>query len=119
MEAAQLPRSLDSLDLAVINGNYAIQAGLKVADALAIESADGPRAPPTSTCCLWPRAGRRTRHPGSGGRSGVRRGQDLHRGRRRGAGWSCLSRSTGDDRRRVREAAMEGRSGPKKGAKLA
>ena len=41
MEAAQLPRSLDSLDLAVINGNYAIQAGLKVADALAIEAADG------------------------------------------------------------------------------
>ena len=41
LEAAQLPRSLDSLDLAVINGNYAIQAGLNVADALAIESAEG------------------------------------------------------------------------------
>lgn len=41
MEAAQLPRSLDSLDIAVINGNYAIQASLSVADALAIESADG------------------------------------------------------------------------------
>ena len=41
LEAAQLPRSLDSLDMAVINGNYAIDAGLKVADALAIESADG------------------------------------------------------------------------------
>ena len=41
MEAAQLPRSLDSLDIAVINGNYAIQADLKVSDALAIESADG------------------------------------------------------------------------------
>lgn len=41
LEAAQLPRSLDSLDLAVINGNYAIQAGLKVSDALAIEAADG------------------------------------------------------------------------------
>ncbi len=41
MEAAQLPRSLDSLDVAVINGNYAIQNGLKVADALAIESAEG------------------------------------------------------------------------------
>ena len=40
LEAAQLPRSLDSLDVAVINGNYAIQAGLKVADALAIEAAD-------------------------------------------------------------------------------
>ena len=41
MEAAQLPRSLDSLDVAVINGNYALQADLKVSDALAIESADG------------------------------------------------------------------------------
>ena len=35
------PRSLGSLDIAVINGNYAIQADLKVADALAIESAEG------------------------------------------------------------------------------
>ena len=41
LEAAQLPRSLDSLDVAVINGNYAIQGGLKVVDALAIEAADG------------------------------------------------------------------------------
>ena len=44
MEAAQLPRSLDSLDIAVINGNYAIDAGLKVADALAIESSQGTAA---------------------------------------------------------------------------
>ena len=41
MEAAQLPRSLDSLDVAVVNGNYAIQAGLKMSDARAIESAEG------------------------------------------------------------------------------
>ena len=41
LEAAQLPRSLDSLDIAVINGNYAIDAGLKIGDALAIESAQG------------------------------------------------------------------------------
>lgn len=41
MDPAQLPRSLDSLDVAVINGNYALQADLKVADALAIESAGG------------------------------------------------------------------------------
>lgn len=41
LEAAQLPRSLDSLDVAVINGNYAIQAGLKVADVLALESSEG------------------------------------------------------------------------------
>ncbi len=44
LSAEQLPRSLDSLDVAVINGNYAIQAGLKVSDALAIESADGVAA---------------------------------------------------------------------------
>ena len=44
LEAAQLPRSLNSLDIAVINGNYAIDAGLEVADALAIESNDGAAA---------------------------------------------------------------------------
>lgn len=44
LEAAQLPRSLDSLDVAVINGNYALQAGLKVNEALAIESAEGAAA---------------------------------------------------------------------------
>lgn len=40
MEAAQLPLSLSDLGLAVINGNYAMQHGLSVADALAIEAAD-------------------------------------------------------------------------------
>ena len=44
MEAAQLPLRLADLDLAVINGNYAIDAGLKMADALAVESADGEAA---------------------------------------------------------------------------
>jgi D-methionine transport system substrate-binding protein len=44
LEAAQLPRSLDDVDAAVINGNYAISAGLKPAkDALVLESAtDNP-----------------------------------------------------------------------------
>lgn len=37
IEAAQLPRSLGDVDIAVINGNYAIEAGLKVSDALATE----------------------------------------------------------------------------------
>lgn len=42
LEAAQLPRSLDDVDAAVINGNYAIQARLSPAeDALALEKADG------------------------------------------------------------------------------
>ncbi|CUX26624.1 MetQ/NlpA family ABC transporter substrate-binding protein [Clostridium sp. C105KSO13] len=40
VEAAQIPRSLQDADLAVINGNYAIEAGLKVSDALAAEDAD-------------------------------------------------------------------------------
>lgn len=40
IEAAQLPRSLQDVDLAVINGNYAIPAGLKVTDALAVEDSD-------------------------------------------------------------------------------
>lgn len=34
IEAPQLPRSLESVDLAVINGNYALSAGLKLADAI-------------------------------------------------------------------------------------
>ena len=44
IEAAQLPRSLQDVDAAVINGNYAIEADLNPAeDALAIESAqDNP-----------------------------------------------------------------------------
>ncbi len=44
MEAAQLPLRLADLDMAVINGNYAIDAGLSMADALAIESAEGEAA---------------------------------------------------------------------------
>ena len=40
IEAAQLPRSLSSVDYAVINGNYAIDAGLKATDALAFEDAE-------------------------------------------------------------------------------
>ena len=40
IEAAQIPRSLSDVDLAVINGNYAIEADLSVSDALALEDAD-------------------------------------------------------------------------------
>lgn len=40
LEAAQIPRSLADCDIAVINGNYAIESGLKVSDALATESSD-------------------------------------------------------------------------------
>ncbi|MFJ6669784.1 MetQ/NlpA family ABC transporter substrate-binding protein [Actinosynnema sp. NPDC091369] len=42
LEAAQLPRSLDDTDASVVNGNYAIDAGLNPAsDALALEKAEG------------------------------------------------------------------------------
>lgn len=41
-EAAQLPRTLDSADIAVINGNYAISAGLSLADAVAKEKLTEP-----------------------------------------------------------------------------
>ena len=44
VEAAQVPRSLGSVAVAVINGNYAIAAGLKVSDAVAVEAADGAAA---------------------------------------------------------------------------
>src|SRR6185312_13809925 len=46
LEAAQLPRSLEDTDASVVNGNYAIDAGLKPAqDALVLESAqDNPNA---------------------------------------------------------------------------
>lgn len=40
IEAAQVPRSLQDVDIAVVNGNYAIEAGLKVSDALATEDAE-------------------------------------------------------------------------------
>ena len=40
IEAAQLVRALPDVDLAIINGNYAILGGLKVADALSAEKAD-------------------------------------------------------------------------------
>src|SRR5471030_1803885 len=42
IESPQIPRSLDDVDLAVINGNYALEAGLSPAkDALGIEKAKG------------------------------------------------------------------------------
>ncbi|MEG0321727.1 MAG: MetQ/NlpA family ABC transporter substrate-binding protein, partial [Oscillospiraceae bacterium] len=40
LEAKQLPVRLADVDMAVINGNYALDGGLNVADALAVEAAD-------------------------------------------------------------------------------
>lgn len=37
VEAAQIPRVVEDVDIAVINGNYAIEAGFKVSEALAVE----------------------------------------------------------------------------------
>ena len=42
--AELLTSVLQDVDMAVINGNYAIAAGMKVADALAVEAADGTAA---------------------------------------------------------------------------
>ena len=44
LEAQLLPATLQDVDMAVINGNYAIDAGLKVSDAVAVEAADGAAA---------------------------------------------------------------------------
>ena len=44
IEAAQITAHLADLDLAVVNGNYAVQAGLKATDALAIEGKDSEAA---------------------------------------------------------------------------
>lgn len=39
LEAAQIPRVLQDVDAAAINGNYAVEAGYTLADAVAVESA--------------------------------------------------------------------------------
>ena len=44
VEAQLLPTTLQDVDMAVINGNYAIDAGLKVSEAVAVEAADGVAA---------------------------------------------------------------------------
>lgn len=41
IDPAQLVRALPDVDVAVINGNYALEGGLSVKDALAVEAADG------------------------------------------------------------------------------
>lgn len=40
LEAAQIPRVLPDVDVATINGNYAVEAGYTLADAIAVESAE-------------------------------------------------------------------------------
>ena len=40
LEAAQIPRTLDTVAIAVVNGNYAIAAGLNLSDAIVLEELD-------------------------------------------------------------------------------
>lgn len=44
IEAAQIPRTLEDVDLGIINGNYAIGAGLSAKDALAVEDKNSESA---------------------------------------------------------------------------
>ncbi len=41
VDPAQLVRTLPDVDIAVINGNYALEGGLSIQDAIAVEAADG------------------------------------------------------------------------------
>ncbi|MBY0429869.1 MAG: methionine ABC transporter substrate-binding protein, partial [Rhodospirillales bacterium] len=42
LDAAQLPRSLDDVDFAVVNLNYALTSGLDPKKAIVLEAADTP-----------------------------------------------------------------------------
>ena len=44
LEAAMVPQVTTEVDIAAINGNYALSSGLKIADALAVEDASGDAA---------------------------------------------------------------------------
>lgn len=44
VEAAQLPRVLQDVDIAAINGNYALEAGMNVSDAIAVEGSESDAA---------------------------------------------------------------------------
>lgn len=44
IQAELVPTTLADVDMAVINGNYALDAGLKIEDAIAVESDDGAAA---------------------------------------------------------------------------
>ena len=60
VEAAQIPRSLQDVDMAVINGNYALSAGLDVSSAIAKEEKDSDAAQ-TYTNIIAVRKGDETR----------------------------------------------------------
>ncbi len=52
VEAGTIPRVLRDVDYAVINGNYAVDAGLKVSDALIAEKADSLAAKTYANCVV-------------------------------------------------------------------
>ena len=76
LEAAQLVRALPDVDVAIINGNYAILGGLKVADALAVE-ADDSVAAATYANVLVVRAGDENR-PELKALADILRGEKVH-----------------------------------------
>ena len=80
IEAAQLPRTVQDVDFAVINGNYAMEAGFSVGkDALATEDASSEAAQTYANvpgCEGRPRE--RPRHSGAVRCPDRRQGQGLH-----------------------------------------
>ncbi len=81
IEAAQLPRTVQDVDFAVINGNYAMEAGFSVGkDALATEDASSEAAQTyANVLVVKGRPRERPRHPGPAEGPAERRGQELHR----------------------------------------
>ena len=81
LEAAQLPRSISDGDIAVINGNYAIEAGLKVSDALATEDSQSLAAT-TYGNVVAVREGEENQrcHQGAGGGTDQPGGKAVHGG---------------------------------------
>ena len=79
--AEQLPRSLADVDLAVINGNYALQADLNAAeDSLITENPD----------CLPQRRGEQRQDPGSQEGNAERRRQEVRRRDLQGRSCNCI-----------------------------
>jgi D-methionine transport system substrate-binding protein len=75
VESPQIPRSLDDVALAVINGNYALEAGLSPAkDALGLESAEHN---PYANILVTNPSGKRPTHQRTGQRSHLPRWQSL------------------------------------------
>ena len=105
IEAAQLPRTVQDVDFAVINGNYAMEAGFSVARTLLL-----PRMLPPSCPDLRQRTGcegrprERPRHSGAVRCPDQRQGQGLHQQHLRRCGCADFLRQ---HRRKRARADME------------